>query len=189
MASTLNHWDDDDLAAILLLIPGYDPHDQAGDCVFDAHAAREAIDFFPNMLKHCKGPIAGQPFDLEDWQKSVIANLFGWKRLDGSRRFRECFLYVSKKNGKSAFAAGIILIGLVFDGEMGAEIYSVAASMKQAGFVFDHVAGFVRQNPALNHKHGGCLRTRPRRTTRRDPPSPARGQGTSLRRRRFPGTG
>lgn len=159
MSKHLDHHDDGDLRAIIMLIPGFDPFEQADGCHFDAAAARRAIDFFPKMLKHCKGPIAGEPFVLSDWQKAVVANLFGWKRDgDGARRFREAFIYVAKKQGKSTFAAGILLYCLIADGEVGAELYSVAASMKQAGLVFEQAAGMVRQNPALNGKKGGCLK-------------------------------
>ena len=45
-----------------------------------------------------EGALAGQPFLLEPWQKSFVANLFGWQRLDEKgrqvRRFKEAMLYV-----------------------------------------------------------------------------------------------
>ncbi len=43
--------------------------------------------------------------ELEKWQKSIVANLFGWKRFDAlgrvCRRYRECLLYVPRKNAKA----------------------------------------------------------------------------------------
>ena len=130
-------------------VPGYDPWADPGECEFDADAARRAVRFFPDMLQHVKGPMARQPFVLEPWQQSVQGNLFGWKRPDGTRRYRECLLYVPKKQGKSAWIAGIVVMVLTTDGEPGAELYSAASSRDQAGIVFDHAVGMVKQNPEL----------------------------------------
>jgi hypothetical protein len=39
---------------------------------------------------------------LEDWQKrDVIGPIFGWKRADGTRRFRTAYIEIPRKNGKS----------------------------------------------------------------------------------------
>lgn len=133
-------------------IPGYDPRDQAGDCWFDADAAANAIAFIQEVIKLAKGTrdrAAGTPFLLEPWQKAIVAMLFGWKRPDGSRRYRECFIYVAKKNGKSAFVSALLLFVLIMDCEPGAELYSAAASREQAALIFDHVVGMIRQEPEL----------------------------------------
>ncbi|MCP4165295.1 MAG: terminase large subunit [Chloroflexi bacterium] len=48
---------------------------------------------------------------MEDWQKWITAMLFGWQREDGrGRRFRQAFLTLGRKNGKSTYAAGIALL-------------------------------------------------------------------------------
>lgn len=146
----LDHNTDAGLDQILFLIPGYDPTATAlpGQW-FDAEAARHAIEFFPRFLRHPKGLTAKQPFHLEAWQKAIVANLFGWKNADGTRRYRKIFLYVPKKNGKSAFAAGLVLYVLLCDGEYGAEIYSVAATAKQAALVFGYAKTMVALHPDL----------------------------------------
>lgn len=131
-------------------IPGYDPWQQAGDCKFDEAAAKSAVRFFQEELTHVKGEKATQPFDLEPWQQAVIGNLFGWKRSDGTRRYREAFIFVPRKNGKTPLAAGIVLCCLFEDGEPGAEIYGAASEYKQASLVFDHASGMVRQNSELD---------------------------------------
>lgn len=136
-------------AKILLLIPGYDPIATAGDCVFDAKAADLVVEFFEECLHHVKGEKAGELFILEKWEKAILGNLFGWKRPDGTRRYREALLYVAKKNGKSALAAGIVLYLLCVEQEPGAEIYSAAAERDQAKLVFDQAVGMVRQESEL----------------------------------------
>lgn len=139
-----------DLLRLVDLIPGYDPFRDAGDCTFDAEAARRVIAFFPTCLVHIKGAKAGQPFVLSDWQQGIVANLFGWKRPDGTRRYRECFLFVARKNGKSLFAAGIALYLLLCDGEGGPEVYSIASDEDQAHYVFGPAKEMVARDPFLS---------------------------------------
>lgn len=135
---------------LLRMIPDYDPIETAGHCVFDVDAAQAALDFFPDWLKHVKGKTwAGKPFELENWQGAIVANIFGWKRPDGTRRYREVFLYVPRKNGKTCLAAGILVCIMFTDGEPGAEIYSAAADREQAGLVFEQVEGMIKQEKEL----------------------------------------
>lgn len=119
---------------------------------FDVEAALRPVRFFRHVLKHVKGPLAGQPFELADWQKAVVGCLFGWKRADGTRRYREALIYVAKKNGKSAFVAGLVLYVMTQDGELGAELYSAAASRDQAAVIFSHAAGMVKLEPELSRR-------------------------------------
>jgi len=136
-----------DLRDVIKLIPGYDP--EHPEFVFDEGAALRAIEFFAECLRHVKGHHAGQPLILEPWQQAVIACLFGWKRQDGTRRYRECLIYVPRKNGKTTLAAGIVLYMLSCDGEKGAEIYSSGADKEQAGLIFQQAVGMVQQEPLL----------------------------------------
>lgn len=137
-------------------IPGYDPIATAGDCWFDEDAAQLSIDFFPEYLKHVEGDKAGQPFVLEPWEQSIIANIFGWKRTDKYgrtvRRYREVFIYVPRKNGKTPLVAGIGLLVFFMDDEKGQQDYVAAADREQAGMLFRHCKGMVEQEPELASK-------------------------------------
>lgn len=135
--------------ALLKSLPAYDPFKDAGDCWFDRQAARAAILFFHNELRHFKGEVAGQPFYLERWQMAIVANLFGWKRADGCRRYRVLCLLCGRKNGKTPLAAGIILYLLFEDREAGAEIYSAGREYKQASKAFEYARGMLIQNEDL----------------------------------------
>jgi phage terminase large subunit-like protein len=136
---------------ILMAIPYYNPFEDAGNCWFDTSAANRVLSFFPDMLCHIKGPKAGQPFKLALWEQAILANLFGWKRPDGTRRFREAFIEVPRKNGKTTLIAGIVIYGLIpeGDGEVGAEIYSAAGDRDQAKLVFMAVKGMVLKSAEL----------------------------------------
>lgn len=120
-------------------------------CWFDEEAAHDPIEFIENFCKQSQGERAGQPLLLFDWQKEdFIFPLFGWKREDGSRRYRRTYLSVAKKNGKSTLSSGLGLYSLLGDGEPGAQVYSVATSREQAKIVHDEAANMVKASPALN---------------------------------------
>jgi len=118
---------------------------------FDAGEGQLAIDFF-SLLKHSKGEWAGQVLHLEPWQQFVVWNLFGWRREDGTRRFRTAYLEVARKNGKSTMAAGIGLYLLVADGEPGAEVYSAATKRDQARITHSEATRMVKSSPSLRKR-------------------------------------
>jgi phage terminase large subunit-like protein len=65
---------------------------------FDIAAAQHVVDFF-GFLRHSKGEwgrAGGQVFVLQPWQVFILANVFGWKRADGTRRFREAYIEVAR---------------------------------------------------------------------------------------------
>lgn len=130
-------------------IPGYDPWATAGDCVFVESEAKFAIDFVEQHCRHVKGVLGGQRIKLEMWQKAVFANLWGWKRPDGTRRYREAMVYVPRGNGKTVFAACIVMLVMYTDDEPGAELYSSAAERDQARLCFEMVEGMIRDDVDL----------------------------------------
>lgn len=142
--------DPKELFDIIKQIPGYDPYWQAENYYFDAETGADAINFFQQKLAHVKGEKTGTAFILENWEKAIIANLFGWKHKETRlRRYRKTLIFVPKKNGKTPLAAGIILHLLFEDGEPGAEIYGAATEYKQASLVFTHAWGMRNQEPYL----------------------------------------
>ena len=121
-----------------------------GEYWFDEEAAELAVEFFPRFLRHVKGEWAGQPFELSKWQQDeIIRPIFGWKRKDGTRRYRTVYVEVPRKSGKSSLSAGIALILLYADREPGGEVYSAAADRDQAAIVFDAAKSMVEASPEL----------------------------------------
>lgn len=118
---------------------------------FDGAAAQRAVDFFPGHLRHFEGPrhVVGQPFKLAPWQFRLIWHIFGWKRKDGTRRYRSAFVGIPRKNGKSAFGAGLALLLLTADDEPGAQIYGAASDSDQAKVIWRIAAQFVLRDPDL----------------------------------------
>lgn len=120
-----------------------------GDYWFDTKAADLACWFFENRLRHVEGEWAGRPFVLLDWQRDLVSRLFGWKRRDGTRKYRRCYVEIPRKQGKTTLAAGIALYLLFADDEPGAQVYSAAGDREQASLVFHAAKAMVEQSPPL----------------------------------------
>jgi phage terminase large subunit-like protein len=116
---------------------------------FDEDAAARAIEFFETKLRLSEGQFEDRPFVSDPSQDFIIGSLFGWKRVDGFRRFRRAYVEQGKGNGKSPLAGGIGLYGLTADREAGAEIYSAGATKDQAGILFRDAVKMVRKSPEL----------------------------------------
>lgn len=122
------------------------------DIAFDPEAAARALRFFETKLKLSEGQFENKPFASQPAQDFIIGSLFGWKRLDGTRRFRRAYIEQGKGNGKSPLAGGIGLYGLMADGEAGAEIYSAGATKEQAGILFRDAVKMVQKSPDLDKR-------------------------------------
>jgi phage terminase large subunit-like protein len=123
---------------------------------FDEESARVACEFIEN-LPHVKGKWArgGEFMKLQPWQVWILASIFGWlRKRDGRRRFREAYLEVPRKNGKSFLSAGIGLYMFAMDGEHGSEVYSGATTEKQAWEVFRPARQMCDVTPELREFAG-----------------------------------
>lgn len=122
------------------------------DIEFDAAEAGHVLKFFEKGLKLSEGQFEGIPFQSQPAQDFIIGSLFGWKRLDGTRRFRRAYIEQGKGNGKSPLAGGIGLFGLMYDKEPGAEIYAAGATKEQAGVLFRDAIKMVEKSPELSRR-------------------------------------
>lgn len=105
---------------------------------------------FIENLTHVKGQWAGQPILLSDWQIFIAVNLYGWHWTQtGRRRFREAYIEVPRKNGKTLFMSALGIGHLTIDGEHGAEVYCGATSEQQAWEVFRPARMMCDRDPDL----------------------------------------
>jgi phage terminase large subunit-like protein len=131
-------------------IHGPDDHIAIAEgCYFDPAAGAYVAQFFSRFLAHSKGRFAGQRFDLIPWQRDLVDRLYGWKRPNGTRRYREGAVFVPKKQGKSTLCSGLELYHLLADGEAGAEIYTGARDRQQASIVFNEARAMLESSPEL----------------------------------------
>lgn len=115
---------------------------------FDEAAGQYVCDFIETF---CNPPNQDTPMKLMDWQKFCLGILYGWKRKDGSRRFRRTYLEIGKKNGKTALVAALCLYHLIADGEQSARCFVAATGLKQASICFREAVAMRARNPELKN--------------------------------------
>lgn len=121
-------------------------------------AALHTINFFPDILCLNGGQFEGLPFNLDISQAFIVGSLFGWKRNDGTRRFRRAYIEEAKGTGKSPMLAGIGLYCMMADDEPRAEIYAAGSKKDQAMVLFRDAVAMVDLSPSLSEvlqKSGG----------------------------------
>ncbi len=114
---------------------------------FNAKAANKAIKFIENFCHHSKG--RNDLIKLELWQKAIISVIFGIQDAEKVRVFREIFIVIGRKNGKSLFASAIIAYMAFLEPEYGQEIYCLAPKLDQAALVYDGFHKMVKAEPEL----------------------------------------
>ena len=85
---------------------------------------------------------SGKPMLLEGWQAFIVSELFGWYNKDKTvRRYRDAYIEVPRKNGKSTFI-GALCAYMAFSKKEndGSPCYVGATSLDQAGEVFRRIA-------------------------------------------------
>jgi phage terminase large subunit-like protein len=116
---------------------------------FDKKKANRAIRFFEKFCHHSKGKLAPQLVKLETWQKALISCIFGLVDENGIRVYREVFIVMGRKNGKSLLASGIAEYMSYADGERGADCFFLAPKLEQADIVFSDYWQSVSAEPDL----------------------------------------
>ncbi len=141
--------------------------------VWDAAAALEACDFFPEVLclpeESDSGesddeddaeviPEAGTPFVLTPYQQFIIGSLFGWfaervskrtGKISLRQRFRIAYFEGAKGCGKTPMGAGILIYMLIRHGTRGAQLFCAAVTKDQAKLAFADCEKMVQASPAL----------------------------------------
>lgn len=87
------------------------------------------------------------PFILQNWQIFIVYNLVGfYYKGTNERRYKEAFIFIPRKNGKTSFIAALAWGLAILERKSGATIYIVAASQKQACQSFDFILHSLRSN-------------------------------------------
>lgn len=114
----------------------------------DLKKANRAIKFIETFVHHTEG--RDDLLKLELWQKAIISALFGIVDADGVRQFKECFIVVGRKNGKTLLASAIIAYCLFADGEYGARVFCLAPKLDQADLVYQSFKRTCESEADLN---------------------------------------
>lgn len=114
------------------------------DYKFDVEEAEFAIDFANTLVMK-----NGEPLKTRGFQEFIIGSLHGWrKKRTKERRFREAYIQVGRRNGKS-FLSG--MQATFFSTYLGLKdrIFCAATKQDQANIVWDDVRNFIESDSDL----------------------------------------
>ena len=123
----------------------------------------EAVCTRAETRRHIKGRWArkAETLSLSPFQAFILCNIFGWVEVGTDlRRFREAYIRIARKNGKSFLAACIGLEFLIDPDDAGAEVYSGATSLHQAMEVFKPAREMVKADEDFRLAEGIEVRTK-----------------------------
>lgn len=127
-----------------------------------------ALSIMEQTLVHSKGedmdgnPLLGEPFILQPWQIFIIYNLLGfWHKGTNERRYKEAFIFVPRKNGKTSMIAALCWAVSIIQRRSGSVTYIVANALKQSLEAFNFLDFSLKyqkikdrfdvQNNSFNH--------------------------------------
>lgn len=116
------------------------------DLEMRSHTPDVVINIIEDFMLHKQGesldgkPLVAQSLKLQPWQIFIVYNLVGFyfKGTD-ERRYKEAFLFVPRKSGKTLFASGLAWGLAVLEMRSGSKIYITSASLKQAMQSFENI--------------------------------------------------
>jgi len=112
---------------------------------FHGKDADFVIGIIERTFKHRQGealdgtPLRGKPLLLEPWEKFIVYNLLGFY-IPGTkeRRYKEAFIFVSRKNGKTIFISALAWALGILERMSGSTVYVVGAVLKEAMKSFEN---------------------------------------------------
>lgn len=91
-------------------------------------------------------PLRGLPLLLEPWQKFIIYNLVGFSHKGTKiRRYKEAFIFIPRKNGKTRFAAALSWALGLLERRSGSKVYIVGAALEQSLQSFNFILFNIRE--------------------------------------------
>jgi phage terminase large subunit-like protein len=110
------------------------------------------IGIIESTFKHLQGealdasPLRGKPLILEPWEKFIVYNILGFF-IPGTneRRYKEAFIFIPRKNGKTLFVAALAWALALLERRSGSSVYIVGAALKQAMQSFNNIVDNLQQ--------------------------------------------
>jgi phage terminase large subunit-like protein len=104
-----------------------------------------------NRLK--QPDVIGTPTMAEaagDWFRDIVAAVFGSYDVAAQRRrIQEFFIAIPKKNGKSSYAAAIMVVAMIVNRRPNAEFLLIAPTKEIAGIAYRQAAGIIKADEEL----------------------------------------
>lgn len=122
------------------------------DYDFNPKDAEFVIQIIEKTFVHDQGekldgtPLRGEPFLLEPWQKFIVYNLLGfYNKGTKIRRYKEAFIFIPRKNGKTRFVAALSWALALLERRSGSKIYITSAVLEQSLQSFNFILFNLRQ--------------------------------------------
>lgn len=122
------------------------------DYEFNPKDAEFVIGIIEKTFVHDQGekldgtPLRGLPLLLEPWQKFIIYNLVGFYHKETKiRRYKEAFIFIPRKNGKTRFAAALSWALGLLERRSGSKVYIVGAALEQSLQSFNFILFNIRE--------------------------------------------
>ena len=121
---------------------------------YDQEEGEKVINWIESNCYFSSNEWEKQPFVLYDWQKLMLSKFYGFVKTQkvGNktikvRQFRDLFLFIPKKNGKTELASALMLYHLLASDEPDPKIFSIAVTEKQSALVYDKAKKMLEFNP------------------------------------------
>lgn len=122
-------------------------NEKNGEFVFSWSDALFPLCWITKNMKFPSGANMGHPMVFQPWQSFIVSQLFGWSDKDGARKYRNAYIEVPRKNGKSTFI-GALCGYMAFSKKEcdGSPCYVGATTLDQAGEVFERIANSLKHH-------------------------------------------
>lgn len=122
------------------------------DIYFDAKESNKFVFFCENHVRQWEGDWQDQPLILEDWQKFIFQQVYGWiRKEDGRRRFNKVYIQVAKKNGKSSICGALANFHIYADDRVNTPKVFTAANNEDQAKICVNIAGrMIEASPDLS---------------------------------------
>lgn len=114
---------------------------------YDEAAANRVIEYAETLI--ISEGVEPKPVKLTSSQIFDLSMLFGWKKIDGYRRFRRSYLSMARQNGKSFFNGILGTYIAAFSGYKHGKLFTVATKRRQARIAFEEMIKFIRADKDL----------------------------------------
>jgi len=112
-----------------------------GGYIYNEIAVNKVFKFFAGLVES-----DGSSFELTDWQRFLIACIYGFRHKSDNRLlYNDIFLFIAKKNGKTAFVAGNALYR--FFSKRNSMVYLTATDYEQAKLAQDDIKRYIKNTP------------------------------------------
>lgn len=127
------------------------------DLEYKNHDPDFVINIIEGFIVHKQGEdinghsLVGKSLELQPWQIFIVCNLLGfyWKGTD-ERRYKEAFLMVPRKSGKTLFASALAWGLAVLEMRSGSKIYVTAAALRQSLQSFENLKYMLKYHKMLD---------------------------------------